>query len=91
MWATFALGWARARQGAPESGIAQICQSMATNRAAGHEEAQPFALAQLAEVYLDMGQVEEGRRLLAEVLAVVRHAGERWGEAELYRLQGSFC
>ena len=90
MWGTFTWGWARATQGAPEAGIAQMRQSVATKQAAGHEEAQPFALAQLAEVYLDLGQVEEGLRLLAEALAVARHTGERWWEAELYRLQGGF-
>ena len=88
MWGTFTWGWARATQGAPEPGIAQMCQSVAAKRAAGHEEAQPFALAQLAEVYLDIGQVVEGQRLLAEAVTVAHHTGERWWEAELYRLQG---
>ena len=35
-----------------------------------------------------MGQPEEGLRLLAEALTVARHTGERWWEAELYRLKG---
>jgi predicted ATPase len=34
------------------------------------------------------GQAGEGLSLLAEALAIVRRTGERWWEAELYRLQG---
>ena len=88
MWGTFTWGWARATQGAPDPGIAQMRQSMAAKHAAGNEEARSFALAQLAEVYLDMGQAEEGLLLLAEARTVASHTGERWWEAELYRLQG---
>jgi predicted ATPase/DNA-binding winged helix-turn-helix (wHTH) protein/class 3 adenylate cyclase len=89
-WGTFTQGWARATQGVPEPGITQMCQSVAAKQVAGHKEALPFALAQLAEVYLGLGQAEESQRLLAEALALTRHTGECWGEAEVYRLQGEF-
>jgi hypothetical protein len=45
-------------------------------------------LAQLTEGYLDMGRAEQGLNLVAETLAVARHTGQRWDEAELYRLKG---
>jgi predicted ATPase len=35
-----------------------------------------------------VGEIEEGLRVLAEALAVVDRTGERWCEAELYRLKG---
>ena len=35
-----------------------------------------------------VGQAEEGLRLLAEALAHVDHTGERYYEAEVYRLKG---
>ena len=35
-----------------------------------------------------MGQTEEGLTVLAEALAVVDKTGERFYEAELYRLKG---
>jgi predicted ATPase len=35
-----------------------------------------------------MGQREEGLTLLAEALAAAHRTGERWCEAELYRLKG---
>jgi predicted ATPase len=84
---TLARGWARAKRGAPEPGIAQIRQGVATLQALGSGEGRPFVLAHLAEVHSDVGQPEEGLRLLSEALAVARHMGERWWEAELYRLK----
>ena len=42
----------------------------------------------LAEAYGKVGQVEEGLTLLAEALALVDKTGERYYEAELYRLTG---
>ena len=35
-----------------------------------------------------MGQAEEGLHVLAEMRAVINHSGERYYEAEAYRLQG---
>jgi predicted negative regulator of RcsB-dependent stress response len=45
-------------------------------------------LAQLAEAYMQVGQVDEGMPLLAEALALVDTTGERHTEAELHRLHG---
>jgi predicted ATPase len=45
-------------------------------------------LALLAEVYGQSGQAEAGLRLLAEALAHVEHTGERFYEAEVYRIKG---
>ncbi len=42
----------------------------------------------LAEAYGKAGQVEEGLSVLAEALAFVDKTGERYYEAELYRLKG---
>jgi predicted ATPase len=42
----------------------------------------------LAEAYGKVGQVEEGLSALAEALAVTHKTGERYYEAELYRLKG---
>src|SRR5262249_19108297 len=45
-------------------------------------------LALLAEAYRRGGQAEAGLRMLAEALAAAHSTGERYYEAELYRLQG---
>jgi predicted ATPase len=50
---------------------------------------EPYFLALLAEVYVQEGQVEAGLATLAEALAAAQATGERWAEAELYRLRGS--
>ena len=44
----------------------------------------------LAEAYGKEGQAEEGLNLLAQALNTVNKTGERWYEAELFRLKGEF-
>jgi class 3 adenylate cyclase/predicted ATPase len=81
-------GWALAAQGEAEEGIAQIRQGLAAVRAMGAELAGPTYLALLAEAYGTAGQVEGGLVVLAEALDAVAKTGERYYEAELYRLKG---
>jgi len=84
---TFLRGWALAEQGQGEEGIAQMRQGIAAWQALGVEQlGQPFVL--LAEVCGKAGQTEEGLHLLASALAEVQKSGERWWEAELYRIKG---
>jgi predicted ATPase len=81
-------GWALAQQGREEEGLQQIHQSLAAARATGEELVRPYSLALLAEVYGKNGQAKEGLAGIAEALELVDKTGERWGEAELYRLKG---
>jgi len=81
-------GWALAAQGQAEEGIAQIRQGLTAYRATGAELVRPYYLALLAEAYGQGGQAEAGLAVLAEALAAVEKTGERWWEAELYRLKG---
>jgi predicted ATPase len=57
-------------------------------RATGTALWEPYFLALLAEAYGQEGQIEAGLAALSEALAAVQATGERWGEAELYRLRG---
>jgi predicted ATPase len=57
-------------------------------RATGGEAHLPKTLSLLAEAYGKVGQAEEGLMVLAEALAMVNKNGERFYEAELYRLKG---
>ena len=82
-------GWALAEQGQGEEGIAQMRQGLTAYRAVGAELDQTYYLALLAEAYGKVGQVEEGLNVLAESLAAVNKTGERFYEAELYRLKGT--
>jgi predicted ATPase len=87
-WGMIWRGWALAVQGQGEEGIAQIRQGLAASRATGAENWQPYYLALLAEAHGKVGQAEQGMDALAEALDVVDKAGERFYEAELYRLKG---
>jgi len=81
-------GWARAEQGQSEEGITQIRQSLATRLATRTGLFQSYYLALLAEAYGRAGQTEDGLAALAEALTAVDKSGERFYEAELYRLKG---
>jgi class 3 adenylate cyclase/predicted ATPase len=83
-------GWALAKQGAVAEGITQLHQGLATWRDTGTELALPQHLALLADAYRQERQVEEGLHILSEAIAHVDRTGERWPEAELYRLKGEF-
>jgi class 3 adenylate cyclase/predicted ATPase len=77
-----------AAQGQSEEGIAQMRQALAALRATGSVVSMSGHLAQLAKACGQVGQVDEGRHLLAEALAMVDTTGERHTEAELHRLKG---
>jgi predicted ATPase len=81
-------GWAMAEQGQVEEGIAQIHQGHVARQAIGAVVFQSYVLALLAEAYGKAGQAEEGLAALAEALTGVDKTGERFYEAELYRLRG---
>lgn len=88
-WGTMYRGWALAQQGQAEEGTAQIRQGLAASRTTGAGVGLPYWLALLAELYGKAGQVKEGLTLLAEALTAVEKTGERFYEAELYRLKGT--
>ena len=81
-------GWALAAQGKGVEGMAQIDQGLASRRALGAELWWTYYLALAAEASGKAGQVEEGLSLLTEALTIVDKTGERFYEAELYRLKG---
>jgi predicted ATPase len=85
---TILQGWAIAEQGQGAAGLAQMRQGLVAYQATGAEVFRPYYLAFLAEVYGKVGQTGEGLTLLGEAIAAVHKTGERFCEAELYRLQG---
>jgi predicted ATPase len=86
---TIVQGWVLAGQGQEEDGIAHIRRGLFTFRATGAELIQTHWLASLAEVYGKVGMPEHGLHALAEALALATKNGERYYEAELYRLKGT--
>jgi predicted ATPase len=85
---TILQGWALAEQGQSEEGISQIRQGLATYQAVEAGIHQSYFLALLAEAYGKAERAEDGLATLAEALTVVDTSGERFYEAELYRLRG---
>ena len=67
-----------------------MCSSdlLAAFKATGSGIWLSYCLALLAEACGKAGQVEQGLTVLAEALAFVDRTGERYYEAELYRLKG---
>jgi predicted ATPase len=81
-------GWALVGQGYGDEGIRQMHQGLAAWRATGVELVRTYFLALFAEAYGQLGQAEEGLRVLNEAMAVAHNHGERFYEAELCRLKG---
>jgi predicted ATPase len=81
-------GWARAIQGHVEEGIAQICRGLENYRNAGVGWGRSYFLGLLGEAYCHGRLWEKGLNAVAEGLRLAVETGERWFEAELYRLKG---
>jgi predicted ATPase len=87
-YGTIMQGWVLIEQGQGEEGMVQIRQGVAAVPDIGVGLGWPDNLASLAKAYGKTRQAEEGLNTLAEALAVVDKTGERFYEAELYRLRG---
>ena len=74
-----------------EEGIVLLRQGLAANRDVGAKVTQAYFMAALTGAYGKMGQVKEGLAVVAEALELVSKAGERFYEAELYRLKGELA
>jgi predicted ATPase len=85
---TIMRGWALTKQEQGEEGIAWIREGIAAYQTMGVQLQKPHSLALLAEAYEAAGQIEDGLELLNEALTLVNKTGERFYEAELYRLKG---
>jgi class 3 adenylate cyclase/predicted ATPase len=81
-------GWALAHQGQAQEGIEQSNQGLIGYRATGAEQLRSYMLALLAEAHSAIGQPEAGLTVLMEALTLADTTGQRWYEAELYRLKG---
>ena len=68
--------------------MAQLQQGLAEYHATGGTLRQTMFLSMLAEAYGKIGQPAEGLAILVEALEAVERTGERFYEAELWRLQG---
>jgi class 3 adenylate cyclase/predicted ATPase len=81
-------GWGVAVEGDLEAGTAALQDGLRDLRAAGADVRRSYFLALLADVYARSGRTEAARSAIAEAFAFAEESGERWWEAELYRLKG---
>ena len=88
LWASFLRGWAIARQGRFEEGLAQLCESAAIGQSVGTVIAFPQFLAMTAEACARAGQIEEALTSVDEALAMTKRNCDCYYDAELHRLRG---
>jgi len=81
-------GWARVQQGQVTAGIGQIEEGLAALQAMAARLHNPPFKVMLAESYGLAGEPAQGLAVLDEALLQVEATGERFAEAEIYRLQG---
>jgi len=82
-------GWAVAECGQGEEGIAQMRHGFSLYQATGSALGRPYWRMHPTATLGYLGQAAEGLRTLDEAHAAVRESGERFYEAEIYRLKGT--
>jgi predicted ATPase/DNA-binding winged helix-turn-helix (wHTH) protein len=87
-WAIAMRGWTLTERGALDEGIAQIQAGLDAVRATGAATFDPYILALLAEAGGSRGQLARGLTILDDALNAGERTGERYYEAEIYRLKG---
>lgn len=74
--------------GQPQEAIASLGQGLSAYAKAGAAWSWSAFTSWLVEAHLIAGQAEDGLKALAEAFDHVNETGERFWEAELYRLNG---
>jgi class 3 adenylate cyclase/predicted ATPase len=82
-------GWAVAERGQREEGIAQMRQGFSLYQATGSALGRSYWLMLPTATQGQVGQAAEGLQTLDEAHAAVLQSGERYYEAEIYRLKGT--
>jgi predicted ATPase len=81
-------GWALAKLGQTEEGLARLRAGIDAYRAIGAKIEEIHWLALLVEICRETGRIEEALSTLREAFAVTEQTGIRCFEAELHRLEG---
>ncbi|HEU4833633.1 MAG TPA: AAA family ATPase [Pyrinomonadaceae bacterium] len=81
-------GWTLSEQGREEEGIERMREGLAALEATATALVRPHFLGLLAEALAKLDQIDEAWAQLDEATTMVSNNGERYYEAELYRLKG---
>ncbi len=87
-WGMIMQGWLWAHQEHAPKGIVQIREGIALCDAVGSQLDRSHHLTLLAEAYALNDQPDEGLAALEDAVQYVAKTGERYYEAEIYRLRG---
>jgi tetratricopeptide (TPR) repeat protein len=87
-WSPILNGWALTEQRQNDAGIQEMLSGLERLNSSNAQIFRPYWLALLADAYRASGQASQGLSAVAEALEIVNRTGERWCEAELYRLKG---
>ena len=77
-----------AHQGRTQEGISLMQEDLLTLRTIGSELLFTLIYANLASAHLVLRQIDEGLAAVDEGLDCAARSGERWAEAELFRIRG---
>jgi class 3 adenylate cyclase/predicted ATPase len=84
---TILRGWTLAESGEFDAGRSDIQRGADEWRGTGAEFMLPYFLALLAQVELRAGRAQDALSLLEDALHRVERTGERWFEAEIFRIE----
>jgi predicted ATPase len=87
-WAAVYLGWVEVEEGRRDEGLRKIRDGVTNALATGSTQFVTSYLGMLAEAHLRCGEPEAGLQAIDEALGTADRTGERFYEAELYRLRG---
>jgi predicted ATPase len=82
-------GWALAMQGNADAGIGELEEGLAGLRKTGVRYHSLHRLGMRAQAYAAVARHAEAIDAIDEAIAAVEATGERWHEAELYRIKAS--
>lgn len=86
-WANYLRGWALVLQG-DAAGVGQMHQALEVYRALGGMTRRTRFLILIAELSIQTEEMERADRSLDEASVLIQQTGERFWEAELYRIRG---
>ena len=81
-------GIAWTQSGFEDIGIQALIQGLSDYQSMGSEVSRAYHLASLAYAQVSAGQAKQALSILEQALAHVDKSGERFGEADIYRIKG---
>jgi hypothetical protein len=81
-------GWISITMGERQSGLDELRDGVDQYRKTNPRILAPYRLGRAVAAFLEAGDTEGGMTLLAEAIRAMEAGGERWYEAELFRLKG---